>query len=180
MLQLNWKGLLVSLVLLLALAPINFSVGDVPVTLQTFIIFLTAAIFGKNVGFAATSLYLLAGALGFPVLGGHTYGWEKFIGPTAGFLWAFPLLAYFVGLRSETRAATFYRHIGIFLIAHIILLIPGFIVLYFTVEGIKLWDTLIRLLPGLMAKSLFGGIISSYLIKKLPSGWTRASKNRLE
>ncbi len=173
----NWKYFIVSLLLLALLGPVKFSLGDVPITLQTFILFTTAAVFGKQTGLYATFTYLILGAFGLPVFGGYTSGWEKFIGSTAGFLWAFPFIAYYVGWEAEKRPLTFYHFTGIFLKAHFILLIPGFIVLYLSLEGIRLWDTFIRLVPGLFLKSLAGGFISVFLIKKLPAKQTEVPIN---
>jgi hypothetical protein len=45
--------------------------------------------------------------------------------------------------------------------AHFLLLIPGFLVLYFSLEGVDLWATFTRLIPGLIIKSIFAGIVIS-------------------
>jgi len=75
--------------------PIPFS--PVPMTLQTLAVILVGASLGSRRGGAAALLYLLEGAMGLPVFS-HPAG---LAGPTAGYLLAFPLAAYFAGFCTE-------------------------------------------------------------------------------
>ncbi|MDR1049569.1 MAG: biotin transporter BioY [Deltaproteobacteria bacterium] len=76
---------------------IALPVGSVPVTLQTFFIFLAAFVEGPAAA-AACGVYLLAGLLGLPVFTGGRVGPALLFGPTAGFALAFPLMAAAAGL----------------------------------------------------------------------------------
>jgi len=78
-------------------APLEIPTGTVPVTLQTFFIALTGAFLGPRDGFIAVLAYLLLGAAGLPVFSGWSGGFGMFMGPTGGFLLAFPLLALLCG-----------------------------------------------------------------------------------
>ena len=58
----------------------------VPMTMQTFVIFLIGMTYGMRLSFATVALYLFQGAIGLPVFasgGGLAY----LIGPTAGYLY---------------------------------------------------------------------------------------------
>ena len=68
-----------------------------PVTLQVLGVFLAGILLGPVWGGAACGLYLLAGALGAPVFAGGTAGLGVLLGPTAGYLWSYPLAAFVIG-----------------------------------------------------------------------------------
>jgi len=74
--------------------PLPFT--PVPLTLQNFGVLAVGLLLGSRRGFAALSLYLVEGAFGLPVfsLGG---GIGHILGPTGGFLMAYPLVAFVAG-----------------------------------------------------------------------------------
>lgn len=71
--------------------------AGVPITLQTFGVMLAGCVLGWWRGFLAVSLYLLLGAIGLPVFAEHSSGLGVFTGPSAGYLYAFPLAAALAG-----------------------------------------------------------------------------------
>lgn len=71
--------------------------AGVPITLQTFGVMLAGCVLGWWRGFLAVSLYLLLGAIGLPVFAEHSSGLGVFTGPSAGYLFAFPLAAALAG-----------------------------------------------------------------------------------
>ncbi len=73
----------------------------VPLTLQTLAVLLTGAVLGSRRGALALLLYLGQGAAGLPVFAGGAGGIAHLVGPTAGYLIAFPLAAGLVGLLAE-------------------------------------------------------------------------------
>lgn len=75
--------------------PLPFS--PVPVTGQTFAVLLTGAVLGARRGALAQLLYLFEGAVGLPVFAGFAGGAALF-GPTAGYLFAFPIAAAVTGM----------------------------------------------------------------------------------
>ncbi len=77
----------------------------VPMTMQTFAITLAAVVLGSKLSAIATLVYLALGAVGVPVLANFSGGFDKFVGPTGGFLISFPLMAYIIGLGVEHRDA---------------------------------------------------------------------------
>jgi biotin transport system substrate-specific component len=67
--------------------------AGVPITLQTFAVMLAGCVLGPVRGFLAVALYLLLGAVGLPVFAEHSSGLGVFTGPSAGYLYAFPIAA---------------------------------------------------------------------------------------
>lgn len=65
--------------------------------MQTFAATLTGALLGWRFGALTVIVWLAAGALGLPVFSGPATGIQKFMGPTAGYLLAFPFAAAVVG-----------------------------------------------------------------------------------
>lgn len=76
--------------------PLPFT--PVPLTLQNFAVILVGLFLGPVAGFSAMVLYLAEGALGMPVFTPHTAGGvAHLIGPSAGYLFAYPLAAAAAG-----------------------------------------------------------------------------------
>ena len=73
----------------------------VPMTMQTFAVVLIGALFGWKLGAITVLAWLGQAAIGLPVLSGGSGGPQVFIGPTAGYLFAFPLAAALVGYLAE-------------------------------------------------------------------------------
>lgn len=68
----------------------------VPMTLQSFVVLVLAALGGWSYGVGAVVAYLGLGAAGLPVLADGTGGLGRFTGPTGGFLVGFAVVAAFV------------------------------------------------------------------------------------
>ena len=77
---------------------ISVSAGPVPFTLQTFAVFVTAALLGTKRGTIAVVVYILLGIIGVPVFAGLTGGPSVIAGPTGGFIVGFILTAIIIGL----------------------------------------------------------------------------------
>lgn len=73
----------------------------VPVSGQTFAVLLSGAVLGARRGALAQVLYLAEGALGLPVFAGADAGAAHLVGPSGGYLVAFPLAAALVGVLCE-------------------------------------------------------------------------------
>lgn len=80
---------------------IEIPMVPVPVTAQTYVLLTIGGLLGWKLGTASTVLWLILGALGLPVLAGGSSGLDYFSGPTAGYLFAFPLAVAVVGLLFE-------------------------------------------------------------------------------
>ena len=88
--------------------PLPFT--PVPLTLQNFGVLLVGLTLGSRRGFAALLLYLAEGAAGLPVFSiAGLGGIAQLLGPTGGYLFAYPLAAGITGLIMERGATTFAR-----------------------------------------------------------------------
>lgn len=99
-LSVSWKLALIAIaVVCLSIAShIEIPMVPVPITAQTYVLLTIAGLLGWKLGTASTVLWLALGAAGLPVLAGGGSGPDYFSGPTAGYLFAFPLAAALVGL----------------------------------------------------------------------------------
>jgi biotin transport system substrate-specific component len=71
--------------------------SPVPFTLQTLVVLLAGAFLGPRNGAASQLVYLAAGVLGAPVFAGGAFGLARLLGPSGGYLLAFPVAAMLVG-----------------------------------------------------------------------------------
>lgn len=84
----------------------------VPITLQTLAVMLAGLSLGAVRGSLAVLLYLVLGFAGLPVFSGGRSGLQVMAGPSAGYLLAFLLAAFVVGLAAQQilrRARTAWR-----------------------------------------------------------------------
>jgi biotin transport system substrate-specific component len=82
--------------------PLPFTV--VPFTLTPFVVMLTGAALGARLGCLAQVVYLVAGAIGLQVFAPSAAlppGVARLVGPTAGYLWAYPIAAFVTGWLAE-------------------------------------------------------------------------------
>src|SRR5215210_1303248 len=95
-------GLVIGFSLFIAAsAQFTIPIGAVPITGQTFAVLLTGALLGSRLGAAAVIAYLIEGAVGLPFFAGGGGGILRFLGPTAGYLVAFPAAAFITGAFAE-------------------------------------------------------------------------------
>jgi len=78
-------------------AKVEIPVQPVPYTLQTMFVMLSGAFLGPYLGALSQLLYLAVGSAGVPVFAGPTAGFVKLLGPTGGYLLAFPVSAFVIG-----------------------------------------------------------------------------------
>ncbi len=159
--------LIIFLLIVCLLAPLSFRVGEISITMQTLVIFTAAAVLGPLHGGILSTVYVIAGGMGLPVFAGYVGGMEKLTGYTAGFIWGFIPVAIFVGWACQQGVQSFFHYMIHFFRAHLLLLIPGMLVLHFSLEGVEIWGTLIRLAPGLLIKTIAGGMLALWLKQKL-------------
>jgi biotin transport system substrate-specific component len=88
--------------------PLPFT--PVPLTVQNFGVLLVGLLLGSRRGFAALMLYLAEGAMGMPVFSPiGPGGIAQLLGPTGGFLLAYPLVAWLAGYVMEHGHKSFGR-----------------------------------------------------------------------
>lgn len=75
----------------------------VPVTLQDLAVLAIGIVLGPRRGALAIASYVLLGAMGAPVFSNGMAGIGWLMGPTGGYLLAFPMAAGVIGLGASTR-----------------------------------------------------------------------------
>jgi biotin transport system substrate-specific component len=103
--------------------PLPFT--PVPLTLQNFAVLLVGLVLGSRRGFVALVLYLTEGAVGWPVFTAGLGGVAQLLGPTGGFLIAYPVVAFVSGWIAERSRRTFARVITAAVAGEIVLFAGG-------------------------------------------------------
>ncbi len=103
----------------------------VPLTVQNFGVLLVGLLLGSRRGFAVLALYLLEGAAGMPVFNpAGPGGIAQILGPTGGFLIAYPFVAFLAGYIFERGTKSFLRAAIAGLMAEVLLFTGGLTWLY--------------------------------------------------
>ncbi len=177
---LDWTrsvGIVVAFSLLTALAAqVVIPIGPVPITGQTFVVLLTGALLGSRLGAMALITYLVEGASGLPFFSGGSGGIAHLLGPTGGYLVAFPAAAFITGAFAEHGwDKRFLSAAAAMAIGSVLIMLSG-------------WAWLSQFMPAAVAfklgvvKFIVGDIVKILLAAAvLPSGWMllkrRASKS---
>jgi biotin transport system substrate-specific component len=104
--------------------PLPFT--PVPLTLQNFGVLLVGLALGSRRGFLALVLYLAEGLMGMPVFSPTGPGGiAQLLGPTGGFLLAYPFVAGIAGWIFENTKKTFARAAIACLAAEVYLFVAG-------------------------------------------------------
>lgn len=91
-------------------AQISIPVQPVPFTLQSVAVILAGVMLGSKKGAISQIIYLMLGIIGLPVFAmsaDPTLGVARLIGPTGGYLLAFPIAAYVSGFIVEKFKGSF-------------------------------------------------------------------------
>lgn len=103
----------------------------VPLTVQNLGVLLVGLALGSRRGFAALVLYLAEGAVGLPVFSpALSGGFVQLIGPTGGYLIAYPFVAALTGYIFEHGKPTFARAAWASIAGEVLLFAGGISQLY--------------------------------------------------
>lgn len=155
---------------LLAQAEIHVYLWEVPLTLQTLAVYGSGLVLGRRNGALAMGLYLLLGLV-LPFYAGGAAGAAHLVGASAGYLLAFPLVAFLVGDLTESRR-TFGRSLVALAAGSALLFACGVTVLHI-VAGHATWaesvvNGWLRFVPWDLAKITLVG--AGYAIARRASG----------
>ena len=162
-------GLVIGFSLLTALsAQIVIPVPPVPFTAQTFAVVLTGALLGSRLGAITMIVYLIEGACGLPFFSGGSGGILHVMGPTGGYLVAFPAAAFITGAFAEHEWDRRFLTAAVAMaIGTLVILFAGwmwFSLMMRTSPALTLFDTVLKFVPGDVLKICLAAAV-------LPSGW---------
>ena len=153
--------------LMALLAQIEFNIGPVPITGQTFGVLLIGAAYGLGMGSLTMVLYLVLAGFGTPIFSGGGAGWAHFTGATAGYLVGFPFAAALVGFLAQRGWDKRFSTTALaMLLGNIIIYIPGLLWLAQIAPDTQTalqWG-LIPFIPGDVLKLLLASSL-------LPTAW---------
>lgn len=156
-----------------ACAQFSIHIGPIPITGQTFAVLLTGMLLGSRLGAAAVIAYLIEGAIGLPFFAGGGAGLVRFLGPTAGYLVAFPAAAFIVGAFAEHAWDKRYETaVAAMAIGSVIIFLGGwawFAILTNTAPVAAFKLAVLPFLPGDVVKIVLGAAV-------LPTGWALLKK----
>jgi biotin transport system substrate-specific component len=167
-------GLVIGFSLLTALAAqIVIPIGPIPITGQTFAVLLTGALLGSRLGAMAMIAYLVEGASGLPFFSGGQAGLLHLMGPTGGYLVAFPAAAFITGAFAEHGwDRRFLSAAAAMAIGSMLIMLSGwawFSVLMRTSPMLTFYTTVLKFIPGDIVKITLAAAV-------LPSGWKLVEK----
>jgi biotin transport system substrate-specific component len=150
---------------LAAASQISVPMVPVPVTMQTFAVTMIGALYGWRLGAITVLAWLGEAMLGAPVLANGAGGVSPFVGPTAGYLLAFPLMALLVGWLAEKdwTGDNIVRSFMAHLAANALSLVVGGAYLAWLIGAEKGW------LLG-VAPFILGGVLKSALAAAVLKG----------
>jgi biotin transport system substrate-specific component len=141
-------------VALAAASRVSFPIGPVPITLQTYALFVLAGVFGGRLGLYIVLAWLAAAAFGLPVLADGAGGWRAVTGHTMGFLAGMAAAAWVCG-RGAEKVQAWLPLTLLFAAGHAIVLAVGWAGLVsFLDPGPAFRNVIVPLLPGAAVKSV--------------------------
>lgn len=78
--------------------PLSVPIGVIPISLTNLVIYLAVYLLGPRESTISYLVYMLIGAIGFPVFSGGAGGFGKLLGPTGGYLFGFIFMAIISGV----------------------------------------------------------------------------------
>ena len=141
---------------------ISVPMVPVPITMQTFAVTMIGALYGWRLGGLTVLGWLAEAMVGFPVLAEFKSGIAPFMGPTAGYLVAFPLMAIFVGFLTEKgiSANRLFAGFSTHLAANLLCLLLGWMWLAKVIGAEKAWIAgVVPFLIGAVLKSALAATV---------------------
>lgn len=150
-------------------AQIVIPIGPVPITAQTFAVLLTGALLGSRLGAMAMIIYLLEGASGLPFFYGGHGGLGHLLGPTGGYLVAFPAAAFVTGAFAENGwDKRFLTAVAAMAVGSLIIILAGWAWFAIVMQAAPVAAFQISVAPFLV-----GDVVKILLAAALlPAGWS--------
>ncbi len=179
--SLSYIALFAAVIAVFGLIPkIDLPFG-VPITLQSLGIMLVGCLLGPKRAFYTVGLFLVALALGLPLLSGGRGGVAVFVAPSAGFLlgWLLGAVVCGVSMRQFMKRMPDAKGKGLLIAAFLSSLIGGIVVMYFFgILGLMLAAHLsatqatlamLAFVPGDLVKCAVCAILVQSVVRGMPS-----------
>lgn len=147
--------------------PVN---GAVPISLATFIIYLTAAIFDRRVTLTSVFVYIALGLTGLPVFSGYVGGIGAVMSPNGGFILGYIPMALALCLLIDHKTSSVIMLAVSMIIATIILYMAGtlwFVLISASDIKIAIMTCILPFLPGDAAKIAISVFISDIMKRRI-------------
>lgn len=168
--NLVYTAVMTAIICILGIVPgIPLPIMPVPIVLQNIGIFLAGIILGKKYGALSVIIFLLLALAGLPVLSGGRGGFAVFAGPTAGYLFLYPVVAFLIGAVRDK-----YSHRINFAILFAITCIVG--VVFLDIVGTMIMGLIIHIpmskalvlsltfMPGDLIKAVIASLIGNAML----------------
>ncbi|MCD8019827.1 MAG: biotin transporter BioY [Clostridiales bacterium] len=167
--EMTMVAIMTAIMCILSPFSIPIPISPVPLSLATFVVYMTACLLGWKLATISCALYLIIGLIGMPVFSSFGSGLGKLLGPTGGYLIAYLIVSVICGLAFEKYSNKFVLFFWL-VVATIILYIFGTAWLCFQanltfIAGLR--AGVIPYIPGDLAKIILTIIIGPTLKKRL-------------
>ena len=160
--QMAMIGVMTAVTCIAAPFSIPIPVSPVPLSLTTFILYLSVYILGTRNAFISYVIYLLLGLVGLPVFSGFSGGFAKLAGPTGGYLIGFLFMIPLTGILFEKTGKSFWKQFGAMVLGTV------WLCLQLNLDFIGgLGVGVIPYLPGDTAKIILAALIGPVIVKAL-------------
>ena len=141
--------------------------GPVPINLAHLAIFISAWILGAEWAAVSQLIYIVLGVIGLPVFSGFSSGLGHILGPTGGFILAYPLVAYIAGkiFKSKKIKGTKSILLGL-LIGWLVEYILG-TMYYCFVTGVTVWAALLVCVVPFIVGDICKSVSLFFVMRKI-------------
>ncbi len=150
------------------------NVGPVPITAQTLGVMLAGSVLGGRRGSFAVLLFLVLVAVGLPLLAGGRGGLGVFAGPTAGYLFSWPVAAFVIGSLTERSwhrytvlRGTLFNVLGGIVVVYAVG-VPVLQAVTGSGWGTTLWSGAAVFVPGDLFKAFLAAAIADVVRRSYP------------
>lgn len=153
-------------------AQLVIPLSHVPVSMSIIAVFLAGALLEKKYAVLVQLIYIALGVIGVPVFSNFSGGLGKLIGPTGGYILAYPIMAYVIAwILEKNQKKTFICYILSMLAALFICYTIGTIWLAFVTKmGLykAIFTGVIQFIAIDFIKVLLSAMLAETINKRLP------------
>lgn len=168
--HLVFTALMTAIIAILGIVPgVPLPGIPVPIVLQNIGIYLAGIVLGRRYGTLSIIVFLLLVAAGLPILSGGRGGIGVFAGPSAGFLFLYPVVSYLIGLVRDVmfnRLNFIVLFIATLIFGVLLLDIVGTIImgLITNIPVMKSVQISLAYMPGDIIKAIVASLIGNILL----------------